>query len=78
MIKIIFLIYSSYYSNPLVVGDGDVAYNSRRRILSAIPVAGKIAYHLFNVDANASKTSNIVKLNRKSKWHSQHGTQKSN
>ncbi len=58
---------------PIVIGDGDVIYNSRRNIFGAIPVGQKIAYHLFNVDANASNSENIVKLNRKSKWHWQQG-----
>ncbi len=62
----------------LGVGRGDVAYNSRRGILAAIPVPDKIAYHLFNVDAYASNTKEIVKLNRKSKWHSQYSTREGN
>ena len=44
--------------------------NPRRRILGAIPVTGEIAYHLF--DLTTGKTGNIVKLIRKSRWHSQH------
>ncbi len=76
MIKIIFLILTVII--PLVVGHGDVAYNSRRSILGAISVEQKVAYHLFNVDAKASNGDSIVKLNRKSKWHSQYSTQKSN
>ncbi len=62
----------------LVVGFGDVTYNSRRSILGAIPVAGRIAYHLFNVDAKASNAGDIVKLKRKSKWHSQYSTRQGN
>ncbi len=62
----------------LVVGFGDVTYNSRRSVLAAIPVTEKIAYHLFNVDAYASNTKEIVKLSRKSKWHSQISTQQRN
>ena len=50
----------------------DVTYNSRRGILGAIPVSKETAYHLFNIDANAPKAGDIVKLYRKSKWHSQH------
>lgn len=46
---------------------GDVTYNSRRGILGAIPLYKKIGYHLFRIDANASK-EDIVKLYRKSKW----------
>ena len=48
-------------------GLGDVSYNLRRSILSAIPLEEKISYHFFNIDANASKTEDIVKLIRKSK-----------
>ncbi len=62
----------------LGVGFGDVTYNSRRGILGAIPVAGRIAYHLFNVDANASNADGIVKLSRKTKWSSYYSTQKGN
>ncbi len=62
----------------LGVSYGDVTYNSRRNILGAIPIAGRIAYHLFNVDANTSNAHGIVKLNRKSKWHSQHSIQQGN
>lgn len=49
-----------------------MTYNSRRGILGAIPVREQIAYHLFGIDAAASKTEDIVKLYRKSKWHSQY------
>jgi hypothetical protein len=61
-----------------VVGWGDVSYNSRRGILAAIPAAGRIGYHLFNVDAKASNDDDIVKLSRKSKWHSQYRTEECN
>ncbi len=54
-----------------MVGFGDVTYNSRRSILGVIPVTGKIAYHLFSINTGASSTEEIVKLSRKSKWHSQ-------
>ena len=54
----------------LVTGVGDVTYNPRRNILGAIPVRRKVAYHLY--DVAAGKTGNIVKLIRKSKWHSQY------
>ena len=56
----------------LVSGPGDITYNSRRSILGAAPLRGKISYHLFNVDPNASKTKDIVKLIRKSKYHAQY------
>ena len=54
----------------LDTGYGDVTYNTRRCFLGAISVSGKIAYHLYNV--TTGKTGNIVKLIRKSKWHSQY------
>ena len=56
----------------LGTGHGDVAYNPQRSILSAIPVEGKIANHLYIF--TTSKADNIVKLIRKSRWHSQHRT----
>ncbi len=62
----------------LVVGFGDVTYNSKRSILSAIPVTGRIAYHLFTIDTSASNAGVIVKLSRKSKWHSQYSTEEGN
>ena len=60
----------------LVTGHGDVTYNSRKSILGAIPVGGKIAYHLYNF--SAGKTENTVQLLRKSKWHSQYSTAEGN
>lgn len=56
----------------LDAGWGDVAYNMRRGILGGIPIGGRIAYHLFLVDENASRTDEIAKLCRKSKWHYQY------
>ena len=61
----------------LATGNGDITYNSRRGILGAIPLEQKTSYHLFNVGSNASKTKDIVKLIRKSKWHSQYGKHQS-
>ena len=70
---IIFLLYLlNNYIFSLATGYGDIAYNSRRGILGAIPLHETISYHLFNVDSSASKTKDIVKLMRMSKWHSQH------
>ena len=65
------------YNFSLEADAGDIPYNSRRGILGAIPIYGRISYHLFNVDSNASKTKDIVKLIRKTKWHSQHGNHQS-
>ena len=56
----------------LVAGFGDVTYNPRRSILGAMCVGGKIAYHMYNFDT--SKSGGIVKLIRKSRWHSQYRT----
>ena len=64
----------SYLNNcifSLATGHRDIIYNSRRGILGAVPPEPKISYHLFNVDSHTSKTKDIVKLIRKSKWHSQ-------
>ena len=65
------------YIFSLATGHGDITYNSRRGIIGAVPLYGKISYHLFNVGSNASKTKDIVKLIRKSKWHSQHSKHQS-
>ncbi len=61
-----------------MVGNGDVTYNSRRSILGAIPVAGRIAYHLFTIDTGASNAGGIVKLNRKTRWSPYFSTQDGN
>mgnify|MGYP000947881788 CR=1 FL=1 len=66
-----YLHFSNNYIFSLELGCGDITYNSRRSILGAVPIISKISYHLFNVDSNAFKTKDIVKLIRKSKWHSQ-------
>ena len=55
-------------------GFGDLTYNSKRNLLGAISVSGKIAYHLFFVDTNCLNIKKSVKLIRKSKWHLQYGT----
>ena len=55
-------------------GTRDMTYNSRRNILGALPLHQKIAYHLFSIDAYASKTEDMVKLYTKSKWHTLHET----
>ena len=65
------------YIFSLGTGDGDITYNSRRGILGAVPVDQKISYHLFDVDSNATKTKDIVKLTRKSKWHFQQSSHQS-
>ena len=64
--KMYFMVISFFF---LATGYGDVTYNPRRSILGAIPVGGKIAYHLYNFAT--SKACDIVKLLRKSRWHSQ-------
>ena len=78
--SIIYLFYLYLLNNyifSLGTGEGDITYNSRRGILGAVPLKEKISYHLFNVDSHASKTKDIVKLIRKSKWHSQHSNHQS-
>ena len=60
------------------MGWGDVTYNPQRKILGAIPSGGKTAYHLLNINPDISNASDIVKLCRKSKWHSQYNTSYSN
>ena len=72
-VQLIFYLYHlNNYIFSLETGVGDITYNSRRSILGAVPLERKISYHLFTVDPNASKTKDIVKLIRKSKWHSQY------
>jgi len=67
----------SHISSPLLdAGMGDVTYNPRRNILGAMCVEGKIAYHLYNF--GTSKSDSIVKLIRKTRWHSQYSIQESN
>ena len=61
----------------IVTGFGDITYNSRRSIFGAMPIKGKIEYHLFSVDIYPSKIQDMVRLCRKSKWHSQHRTSES-
>ena len=61
----------------LGAGFGDITYNSRRGILGTVPLCEETLYHLFNVDSHASKTKDIVKLIRKSKWHSQQSNHQS-
>ncbi len=78
MIKIIFIFIILTIIIPLVVGFGDVSYNSRRCILAAIPVTEKTAYHLLNVDAYASNTEEIAKLSRKTRWSPYHSTKEGN
>ena len=54
----------------LETGKGDMSSNPRRSILGAVPIEGKIAYHLYNFTTR--KTGNSVQLIRKSKWHSKY------
>ena len=63
--------------SSLVTGNGDVTYNSRRGILGAICVEGKIANHLFHINGNPSKIDHAVaKLCRKSSWDPHYSTLK--
>ena len=61
------------FSSRLVNGFGDVTYNSRRNFLGAMCVGEEIAYHLYNF--GTLKSDGIVKLIRKSRWHSQYSAQ---
>ena len=60
----------------LATGDGDLTYNSRRSLLGAISVTGRIAYHLYKI--TTSKAGNNVQLIRKSRWHSQQSSDDGN
>jgi len=71
------LIKIKFHFFPLLgTGYGDVTYNPHRNILGAMCVEGKIAYHLYNF--GTSKSDGILKLIRKSRWHSQYNPQKGN
>lgn len=52
-------------------GFGDATYNTRRNILGAIPITGKIAYHMFQIDTYASNRDAVARLCRKPKWYEQ-------
>ena len=56
----------------VVTGKRNVTYNARRGLLGTLPIGGKIAYHLFNIDAGFSKNENTIRICRKSKWHIQY------
>ena len=60
------------YRSLLVTGFGDLAYNAKKNLLGAICVSNKTAYYLFSVNPNYSDAKDMVKLSRKSKWHSQY------
>lgn len=49
-----------------------MSYNSRRNVLGAITLGGKIAYHLWNLGYSVQKNNYSVTLLKKPKWHSQH------
>ena len=55
-----------------------MTYNTKQGFLGAISVTNEIAYHLFSVNADCSDAKNVVKLTRKSKWHSQHSEEAGN
>ena len=61
----------------IVTGYGDLTYNTRRNLLGAISVGGKITYHLFSVNTNCVNVKESIKLMRKSKWHSQYSNEES-
>lgn len=45
-----------------------MSYNSRRNILGAVPLAGEMAYHLWNVGYSTKKSGYSVNLIKKAKW----------
>ena len=55
-------------------GYGDMAYNSRRELLGAIPVHEKITYHLFDIGYEGKSNSYRAKLLRNTRWHPEHET----
>ena len=50
----------------------DLTYNEKQNLFGAICVSNEIAYHLFSVDPNCKDAKGMMKLSRKSKWHSQY------
>ena len=69
---LIFDIENNDFPLTIVTGFGDLTYNTKRNLLGAISLSGKIAHHLFSVDTDCVNTKESVKLLRKSKWHSQY------
>ena len=59
---------------PLVIDLGGVAYNSRRNLLAAVSLQGKIAYHLWKIGYSGQKNKSDVTLLKKEKWHPHYGT----
>lgn len=60
-------------NSPSGTGYGDLAYNSRRNIIGAMPIKGKVAYHLFSTQYSShGKSRYDVKQLRKAKWPSQY------
>jgi len=56
-----------------------LAFNSKRNLIGALSVEGSVAYHLFSIiDVNYSTSSEIAKVSRKERWHSQYSTQTDN
>ena len=64
----IHMVLNELLSSPLVTGNGDVTFNSRRRLLGAIPLGELAAYHLWNIDYSRQKSDNNVRLLKKSRW----------
>lgn len=55
-----------------------MTYNPLKNLLGAIPVGGKIAYHLYNIEYDGNKSNYRAKLLRKSKWHPQYNKAQGN
>ena len=56
----------------LATSYGDLTYNTRRNVLGAIPLTGKIAYHLWIIEYSGQRSNYDIKLLRKSRWPVQH------
>ena len=52
------------------MGLRDITYNAKRNLFGAVSIDGATAYHLFSVNASGTNRSEIVRLIRRSKWHS--------
>ena len=60
----------------LDTGWGDLTYNTKRNLLGAISLSGRISYHLFFVDTTCLNIKESIKLLRKSKWDPKYANMK--
>ena len=63
---------NNHLSPLLVTGYGDLTYNSKRNLFGAMCQSEKTAYHLFSFNTDSVNAKDVVKLSRRSKWHSQY------